>query len=59
MTEEKRGPGRPPKTLQFEVQRDYWPTDNQQDRVRAGTIVEMTAEDAIPGLENGSLKRVS
>lgn len=56
MTEtEKRGPGRPPKMMQFEVRRDYWKTDGE--RVRKGTIVEMRAEDAIDGIEAGALKK--
>lgn len=62
MTEDtKRGPGRPPKApqmVQCEVLRDFWPTENQQDRVRKGTIVEMDPMQAIEAIENGSARRV-
>lgn len=59
MTEEKRGPGRPPKAekMQFIVMRDFWPTDSQEDRVRKGTVVEMDPAEAIEGIEKGALKR--
>lgn len=40
------------------VQRDYWPTDNEMDRVRKGTIVEVTADEAMDGMESGLLARV-
>lgn len=46
------------KKIAAEVLRDYWPTGNQMDRVRKGQIVEVTAEDLIEGMENGTLKRV-
>lgn len=60
MTEEKRGPGRPKKDskLQFVVRRDFWPTDRQEDRVRKGTIVEMTAEEALDGIASGAIERL-
>ncbi|MGU3496102.1 hypothetical protein ACLBXM_18830 [Xanthobacteraceae bacterium A53D] len=41
----------------FRVARDYWPADGGE-RVRKGTIVEMTADDALDGLESGALVRV-
>lgn len=40
------------------VQRDYWPTDSDEDRVRAGTIVEVSADEAMDGMEAGLLARV-
>ncbi len=46
------------KTIAAEVLKDYWPTDNQQDRIRKGQIVEVTAERLIEGMENNTLKRV-
>lgn len=70
MTEEtKRGPGRPPKadkpeepkraeTVACRVKRDYWPTEHETDRVRAGTIVELAPMDAIEGIESGLFERV-
>lgn len=40
------------------VMRDFWPTDNEEDRVRAGTMIEVTAEKALDGIEAGTLARV-
>lgn len=40
------------------VQRDYWPTERDEDRVRAGTIIEATPEEAMDGMESGLLSRV-
>ena len=61
--EEKRGPGRPPKavaeTVQAEVMRDYWTkADEDGGRVRAGTILEVTKDQLIAGMETGLLRRV-
>ena len=63
--EEKRGPGRPPKPaqepapemVQALVLRDYWTAADEAGRVRAGTVVEVTKDDLIIGLERGTLKR--
>lgn len=44
------------KLVACEVLRDYW-TD-KGERVRKGTGVEVTAEEAMTGLENNTLKRV-
>jgi len=57
MTEEKRGPGRPPKpqTIACVVKRDFW--DAEGVRHRAGTVVHVTVEDALDGVEAGSLSR--
>lgn len=58
MTEEKRGPGRPPKrdTFTMRVLRDYW--DEAGERIRAGTQIEASAEVAMDGVEAGLLSRV-
>ena len=58
MTEEKRGPGRPKKdsTIQCVVNRDYWPEEGK--RVRKGTIVELTPEEALDGIEAGAIRRL-
>lgn len=40
------------------VQRDYWPTEDENDRVRKGTVVEVTPDEAMDGLESGLLQRV-
>lgn len=64
--EEKRGPGRPPKvvevtepTVRGEVLRDYWiRADEDGGRVRAGTIVNVTKDELIAGMEKGLLRRV-
>lgn len=54
------------KTL-MRVERDYWPTDDdraagwpvtQRNRVVAGTLVEVTTEAAMNGMEAGLLSRV-
>lgn len=39
------------------VLRDFWPTDNEEDRVRAGSIIEVTKDQMIDGLERGVLAR--
>lgn len=44
-------------TVAAEVLRDYWPTDRDEDRVRAGTVVQVTKDALIAGLEAGVLKR--
>ncbi|WP_454916544.1 hypothetical protein [Xanthobacter sediminis] len=41
----------------FRVARDYWPADGGE-RVRKGAIVELTADEALDGLESGALTRV-
>jgi hypothetical protein len=68
MTEEaKRGPGRPPKaadapeaapiaTVLCRVLRDYWPAEDE--RVRAGTIVDLPVSEALDGIEEGRMERV-
>ena len=38
------------------VERDYWPDEDQ--RVRAGTIVYLDAAAAMDGIESGALSRV-
>ena len=60
MTEEPKKRGRPAKSnlVTCEVLRGYWPTENQEDRVRKGDIIEVTPEQAMDGLESGMLKRV-
>ena len=60
MTEEKRGPGRPPKaaeTVKAEGLRDYWVAADEAGRIRAGSIVEVSKDDLIAGLEKGLLRR--
>lgn len=58
MTEEKRGPGRPPKkdTFTMRVLRDFW--DAEGNRIRAGAQIEASAADAMDGVEAGLLSRV-
>ena len=60
MEEEKRGPGRPPKAaemVQAIVLRDYWTAADEAGRVRAGTVVDVTKDELIAGLEGGLLAR--
>ena len=43
------------------VLRDYWAEpeeDGAEVRVRAGTMVEVTADEALDGIEAGTLSRV-
>jgi len=47
-----------PEMVLCEVQRDYWPTDDEMSRVRKGEIIETTPLDALDGIESGALKRV-
>ena len=41
----------------FRVSRDYWPDDGG-GRVRKGAIIELTADEAMAGLESRALTRV-
>ena len=45
-------------TVAAEVLRDYWPTGEDLDRVRAGTIVQVTKDALIDGMEKGILRKV-
>ena len=45
-------------TVSARVIRDYWPTENETDRVRAGAIVEVSKDALIDGMEKGVLERV-
>lgn len=58
MSEEKRGPGRPPKkdAVQCVVLRDFWPEEG--NRVVKGTVVEMTPDQAMDGIEAGAVRRL-
>ena len=38
------------------VLRDYWP--KADERVPAGTIIHVTPDEAMDGIENGTLSRV-
>ena len=46
------------KKTKVRVLRGFWPTDNPQDRVFAGAIIEVDNETLINGLEAGILERV-
>lgn len=45
-------------TVKARVLRDFWPSADQTERVRAGTIVDVTKDALIDGLEKGVLERV-
>ena len=47
----------PEPTMTARVLRDFWPTENEIDRVRKGTVIDVTAEELIHGMENGTLER--
>jgi hypothetical protein len=44
-------------TVRAVVLRDYWAGPEETSRVRAGTIVEVTKDDLIDGMEKGILAR--
>ena len=46
------------KMTKVRILRDFWPTDNEMDRVRAGAEMEVTMETLVDGLEKGILERV-
>lgn len=46
------------KLVKARVLRDFWPTDNDEDRVRAGSIVDVSMETLVDGMEKGVLERV-
>jgi len=46
------------KKIKARVMRDFWPTGDDIDRVRAGTVIEVTTETLIDGMEKGILQRV-
>jgi hypothetical protein len=46
------------KTVQARVLRDFWPTENELDRVKAGAVVDVSMETLIDGMEKGILERV-
>jgi hypothetical protein len=46
------------KMTKVRILRDFWPTENEMDRVKAGTVTEVTMETLIDGLESGILERV-
>lgn len=43
--------------VKVRVLRDFWPTENEADRVRAGMIKEVSKDELIDGLERGILER--
>ena len=44
------------KTIKARVMRDFW--RSADDRVRAGTVVEVPVESLLEGMESGILERV-
>lgn len=46
------------KTVKARVLRDFWPTDKDEDRIRAGEEVDVSMEALIDGMEKGVLERV-
>lgn len=46
------------KMMKARVLRDFWPTDKEIDRVRAGAVIEVSVETMMDGMEKGILERV-
>lgn len=56
---ERPATSRKPKLIECRVIRDFWTKDDENGgRVKAGTILELSPEDAIDGIESGNLARV-
>ena len=53
MAEDKK---KPPATVLCMIMRDRW--DENAVRIAAGTVVEVSVDDAMDGIENGTLERV-
>ena len=47
------------KKMKARVLRDFWPTGDEPDRVRAGAIIEVSTETLIDGMEKGILERLN
>ncbi len=45
-------------TQKARVLRDFWPTEHESDRVRAGTVIDVDTETLLDGMEKGILERV-
>ncbi len=46
------------KMTKVRILRDFWPTENETDRVHAGTVLEVNTETLVDGLERGILERI-
>jgi hypothetical protein len=55
MTQAKTTPAKE-KTIKVRVLRDFWPKENE--RVRKGTEVDVSVEEALDGIESGAFERV-
>ena len=44
-------------TVKARVLRDFWRDDTQEGRVRAGSIIDVSKDDLIDGMEKGLLER--
>jgi hypothetical protein len=44
-------------TVKAVVMRDFWPTDRDEDRVRAGRIIDVSKDQLIDGLTSGVLAK--
>ena len=58
MTDEPKRRGRPPKaqTFPMRVLRDFW--DEDRNRIRKGTVIDMEPGAAMDGIEAGMVERV-
>lgn len=56
---ERAAVSKKPKLIECRVIRDFWTKDDEDGgRIKAGTILELSPEDAIDGIESGNLARV-
>jgi len=47
----------PAEAVRALVLRDYWTSGDEEGRVRAGTIIDVTKDELIAGMERGILRR--
>lgn len=47
---------REPGTVRCIVLRDFWPEED--NRIRAGSVIDVTPDEAMDGLERGTLARM-
>lgn len=46
------------KMTKVRILRDFWPTDKEADRIRAGAVLDVNMDTLVDGLERGILERI-